>query len=637
MNQISSTGSPKIKPYPTNLGTVMALLQTQAGQNPGSIAITAPGQSGLTYGRLLEQVAYVVKSLNGLGIGRNDRVAIVLPNGPDMAVTFLGVACGATSAPLNPAYRESEFDFYLADLNAKAVIVKAGLDSPVRAVAKQRNIPLIELTPNPQIAGLFELSGRPAAAEPAFTQPEDVALVLHTSGTTSRPKIVPLTQANICASANHIKTTLQLTPQDCCLNIMPLFHIHGLMGATLSTIAAGASIVCTAGFNAADFFTWLDTFQPTWYTAVPTMHQAILAGSESNQQIVARSKLRFIRSSSASLPPKVMAELAQTFKAPIIESYGMTEASHQMTSNPLPPGQQKPGSVGVAAGPQVAIMDEAGQLLPAGETGEIVINGPNVTNGYENNPQANQSAFTNGWFRTGDEGYFDEAGYLFISGRIKEIINRGGEKVAPREVDEILLEYPGVKQAVTFAVSHPTLGEDVAAAVILEAGASVSEHELRKFTAARLADFKVPRRVIVVDEIPKGPTGKLQRLGEKLAPALKIAYRAPGTPLEEVMAGVWAETLGVEPVGVDDNFFELGGHSLLVTQAISTLYDLLQVKIPVHTFFETPVISKLAGKLRQEPATGANLEKSAQLLLELSELSDEEVDQMLGNMASQAD
>jgi len=299
---------------------------------------------------------------------------------------------------------------------------------------------------------------------------------------------------------------------------MPLFHIHGLIAAVMASLHAGASICCTPGFNALRFFAWLKDADPTWYTAVPTMHQAILERAGRNAEVVKGARLRLIRSSSASLPPQVMAALEQTFGAPVIEAYGMTEAAHQMASNPLPPRERKPGSVGVSAGPDVAIMDEHGALMPAGRTGEVVIRGANVTTGYRNNPDANASAFSDGWFRTGDQGVMDEAGYLRLTGRLKEIINRGGEKISPREVDEILLDHPDIQQAVTFAVAHPKLGEDVAAAVVLRDGASTTDRQIREFAATRLADFKVPRTIVVVPEIPKGPTGKLQRIGlaEKL-------------------------------------------------------------------------------------------------------------------------
>jgi len=342
---------------------------------------------------------------------------------------------------------------------------------------------------------------------------DDPALLLHTSGTTSRPKLVPLLQGNLLASAANIGRTLGLTRDDVCLNIMPLFHIHGLIAATLSSVAAGASVSCTPGFNALRFFAWLDEVRPTWYTAVPTMHQAILARSGRHRDVIARSRLRLIRSSSQSLPPQVMAEMEKSFGVPVIEAYGMTEASHQMASNPLPPQARKPGSVGVAAGPEVAILDEEWKVLPHGEVGEVAIRGPNVTPGYEANPEANAVSFRDGWFRTGDEGVFDEEGYLRLTGRLKEQINRGGEKFSPLEVDHVLSSHPAVAQALTFAMPHDKLGEEVAAAVVLREGATATERELHDFCAKKLPHFKVPRKVVLLTEIPKGATGKLQRIG----------------------------------------------------------------------------------------------------------------------------
>jgi acyl-CoA synthetase (AMP-forming)/AMP-acid ligase II len=294
---------------------------------------------------------------------------------------------------------------------------------------------------------------------------------------------------------------------------MPLFHIHGLMAATLASLSAGGSVICTPGFNALHFFRWLEAERPTWYTAVPTMHQAILARAERNAEIINRVKLRFLRSSSSSLPPQAMRDLEATFGAPVIEAYGMTEASHQMASNPLPPRPRKPGIVGPAAGPEIAIMDDDGTILPQGEIGEVVIRGPNVTKGYEANPEANAKAFTNGWFRTGDQGMLDADGYLQLTGRLKELIKRGGEQVSPLEVDGILSEHPAVAQALTFAIPHPMLGEEVGAAVVLREGMECSERELRDFAAKHLADFKIPRKVVFLPEIPKGATGKLQRIG----------------------------------------------------------------------------------------------------------------------------
>jgi acyl-CoA synthetase (AMP-forming)/AMP-acid ligase II len=377
------------------------------------------------------------------------------------------------------------------------------LDNPAEAGPHAENPPRTE-------AGCHAEDSPPRTG---YAEPADIALVLHTSGTTSRPKIVPLSQQNICATARNVARTVRFTAADRGLNVMPLFHIHGLMAGLLAPLSAGSFVFCSPGFNALRFFAWMAECRPTWYTAVPTMHQAILARARQNAEIIEANPLRFVRSSSSSLPPQVIAELEATFRAPVIEAYGMTEAAHQMASNPLPPGVRKPGTVGPAAGPEVAVMDEAGALLAPGATGEIVIRGENVTPGYENNPRANAEAFTSGWFRTGDQGVMDADGYVSITGRLKEIINRGGEKISPREVDEVIMDHPAVQQVVTFGIPHEKLDEEVGAAIVLREGKTATEKEIREFCAARLADFKVPRRVVFLAEIPKGATGKLQRIG----------------------------------------------------------------------------------------------------------------------------
>jgi oxalate---CoA ligase len=497
--------------------TFQSLLAPARGE---AVALLAPEAKPLTFAAFRDLVARTARALNHFGVGRNDRVAIVLPNGPEMAAAFVAVGAAATSAPLNPAYKAEEFEFYMSDLNARALIVEAGSASPALEAAQKLGIAVLTLTPEPETgAGAFTLSGpaRGAAALPGYAEPADIALILHTSGTTSRPKIVPLTQSNVATSAENIARTVEFSQNDRGLNIMPLFHIHGLIAGVLAPLSRGGSIFCTPGFNALKFFSWMEEAKPSWYTAVPTMHQAILTRAPHNVGVIRRHPLRFIRSSSSSMPPQVINELEATFHAPVIEAYGMTEAAHQMASNPLH-GVRKPGFVGLPAGPEIAIMCDRGDLLPAGEIGEIVIRGENVTAGYENNAIANAESFVNGWFRTGDQGTMDRDGYFRLTGRLKEIINRGGEKVSPREVDETIMDHPAVRQVVTFGVPHEKLGEDIAAAVVLREGAILSEAELKTFLAQRLAAFKTPRKILFLADIPKGATGKLQRIGlaEKL-------------------------------------------------------------------------------------------------------------------------
>lgn len=573
------------------------VLQEHAARSPDCVALISPGCSALTFGGLARQVESMVAQLNRFGVGRCDRVTIVLPNGAEMALAFLATASCAVAAPLNPAYRSTEFEFYLSDLEPKALLVARGQDSPARAVASALGVTILELAPGGELTG-----GRDEHTDHGgFAESSEAALLLHTSGTTSRPKLVKLTHANLCASAHNIRTALALTPEDRCLNVMPLFHIHGLIGALLSSLTAGASVVCTSGFDAIRFFGWLEEFRPTWYTAVPTMHQALLAQVASHADVIERCPLRLIRSCSAALLPRVMAELEAAFRTPVVESYGMTEASHQMTTNPLPPRVRKPGSVGLGAGTEVAILDDAGNLLAVGKIGEVAVRGSNVTLGYEHNPVANEASFTGGWFRTGDQGYLDHDAYLFLTGRVEEIINRGGEKISPREVDEVLLEHPAVGQAVMFGVPHQTLGQEVAAAVVLRPHVSVTGRELREFARERLAPFKVPRQILFVDELPKGATGKIERIGmsEKLnlREKTEAEFAGPRTELERELATIWAELLCVERVGVDDDFFQLGGDSLLAARLIARVEEVTGVDASELDLFDAPTVGNMGERI----------------------------------------
>jgi acyl-CoA synthetase (AMP-forming)/AMP-acid ligase II/acyl carrier protein len=620
----------KAAPQNSTLPAIQQLIATQADLSPQNEAILAPGlRSPLTYQRLQQHLLETGQNLNKMGIGRGDRLAIVLPNGPEMATAFLAVSACSTSAPLNPSYRAAEFDFYLSDLEVDGLLCLQGLHSPAITSAKKLSIPIIELVPDEDVAGLFSLSGaaRVLKSQSGFAEEKDTALLLHTSGTTSRPKIVPLTQLNMTISAENIRQTLRLTGQDRCLNIMPLFHIHGLMAAILASMAAGAGVVCSPGFYAPQFFEWLHVFQPTWYTAVPSMHQSILRFAGENQAILERTRLRFVRTSSASLPPQVLEELERVFKAPVIEAYGMTEACHQMSSNPLPPLVRKPGTVGPEAGPEMGIMAEASDnLLATHQVGEIVIRGGNVTSGYLNNPQGNAAAFSNGWLRTGDQGFMDEDGYFFITGRLKELINRGGEKISPREIDEVLMDHPGVEQALAFSVPDDILGEAVAAAVVLR-DHNLTEAELRRFAASRLADFKVPTRIVILKEIPRGPTGKLQRIGlaEKLGIQAVSTRKAtttgekiaPRSETEEHLLEIWQEVLNGREFGVTQPFLELGGDSMLATQILARMENSFDLQISMLDFFDAPTIAEQAELVE------------TLILDQLEDLSDDEAAQQL--------
>ena len=487
--------------------TLLDALQHGAPDDP---AIAAPEGARLTYRQLREEVAAAADHLAQLGVGREDRVALVLPNGVEAIVLFLAAATTGTAAPLNAAYKEEEFRFYLQDTGARVLVVPPGEGEAARR-AMPAGMSLVEAHIDPR-GHLALQSEAPRVGSKTAGAPgdDDVALVLHTSGTTSRPKLVPLRHRNLFASAGNIADTYGLAPADVAFCVMPLFHIHGLMASTMATFRSGGTVVVPPKFDPMTFWPALNDHRATWYSAVPTMHQMLLMRNRGERPAGA-DRLRFIRSSSSALSPETMAQLESRFGAPVLEAYGMTEAAHQMASNPLPPAPRRPGSVGTGTGVRLGIMGDGDALLPHGSaaSGEVVIQGPSVIDGYSNNPEANAASFTDGWFRTGDQGNIDGDGYLSLIGRLKEMINRGGEKIAPREIDEVLMQHPAVGEAVAFGSPHPAWGEEVVAAVVLKK--PVAEKELIAFARERLADYKVPKKLYIVDKIPTTATGKVQR------------------------------------------------------------------------------------------------------------------------------
>jgi acyl-CoA synthetase (AMP-forming)/AMP-acid ligase II len=461
----------------------------------------------VTYESLREQVLAMANSLASAGIRRGDAVAIALPNGLPAIVSFLAASIAGTAAPLNPAYPYEEFHFFLGDTNARILLCPAVGAEFVRTAAKDRNIPTFSVEMNEQ--GQVRMADAPTGATATEPGADDIALVLHTSGSTGRPKRVPLRHFNLAVSSANIANTYALTEEDISLCIMPLFHIHGLIGSVMATLLSGGTVVVPAKFNALSFWRTVRDNRVTWYSGVPTMHQLLLA--RARQKPPEADSLRFIRSCSAPLSSELIHKIEGLFGVPFVEAYGMTEAAHQMTSNPLPPRHRKAGSVGVGAGLRISIMDKDGNHLGTNQRGEIAIQGANVFRGYENNPDANAHAFVNGWFRTGDQGFLDSDCYLHLTGRIKDIIIRGGENIAPHEVDEILLRHPAVAAAVTFGCPHPTLGEEVCAAVVLHERNGASESVLIKHSQEFLAEYKCPTKIYLVESIPTTATGKIRR------------------------------------------------------------------------------------------------------------------------------
>jgi acyl-CoA synthetase (AMP-forming)/AMP-acid ligase II len=471
------------------------------------IAIRAETNT-LTYADLNQLVESLARALGDFGLREGDRIAISLPNGLEVISAFLAASTVGTAAPLNPAYTVDEFKFYLEDTRARALIVPAGSAREARIAAAETKVAIIECETGDHGDVRFSMNERLHETGESGSAGQDTALILHTSGTTSRPKRVPLAHANLLTSARNVANTYQLTSDDISLCVMPLFHVHGLVASTLATFRSGGTVVVPPKFNPLSFWTTVREHGATWYSAVPTIHQVLLSRAKGVRPAGAE-QLRFIRSCSASLAPQLMAEMEKTFGAPVLEAYGMTEAAHQMASNPLPPLARKPGSVGCGTAVEIGILDEAGHVLPSGATGEVSIKGPNVFSGYEGNAEANAESFSNGWFRTGDQGVLDDEGYLSLVGRIKELINRGGEKISPREIDETLLRHPAVAEACCFAIPDRVYGEGVAAAVVLKDAAT--EKDLIAHCRSSLSDFKCPTTIYIMEAIPRTATGKIQR------------------------------------------------------------------------------------------------------------------------------
>lgn len=580
------------------------LFKEKARNFPEKVAISFPGKIDVSYAEAEKRAREVRQTLLRLGVKPGDRVALVLPNSAEMIILSLGILSFATLAPLNPKYKKNEFDFYLSDLKPSVLILADGEDSPALATAQEKGIKVLRM--DADTGRIFPEDGLEKQeieiAEETLSQINDIALVLHTSGTTSRPKIVPLTQKNIFASASNLVRTLHLNPEDKCLNVMPLFHIHSFV-VSLAVLISGGTLICPAVFVADDFFDWLNLYRPTWYTAAPTIHLAVLKEAERNSEILEKIKLKMIRSSSAPLSKEVILKLEEIFKAPVLESYGMTEAALQITSNQFPPDKRKAGSAGRADGPDLIIVGEDGQELASGEVGEILIKGDNVIRSYENNPEANENSFVNDWFRTGDLGFLDDDNFLFITGRSKEMINKGGEKISPREIDEVLMRHGSIYQALTFSVPHPSLGEEVGVAIVLEKDSELSKQDLQKFAKEYLADFKIPQLIVFMEDIPKGPTGKLQRIGfyNKLKDINMLdnntsLVKSEKNKIEEIILKIWQEVLEIENLSMEDNFFEMGGDSLKIKEVLCRASE-AGLEIEVEDMLSYPSVRSLASRL----------------------------------------
>jgi acyl-CoA synthetase (AMP-forming)/AMP-acid ligase II/thioesterase domain-containing protein len=526
-----------------------------------------------------------------------------MPAGPLTAVVSLTVMAGFTSAPLNPGFREQEFDTYFSKLKIKAIIVEKDCETAARAVAASRSLPVIEVTPSMDTAGIYTFG--PMFSDDTngavFASPSDIALLLQTSGTTSVPKIVPFTQKQLCASVHVYSALFGQGNLDRSLHIVPYYHLLGLLGTFLTPLAGGGTVICTKNFVPSDFFPLLRTYHPTYYVAGPAHHQAILSEiREIPPEELINNSLRIIRSTSAALPITVLREIEALLGATLIESYAMTESPYISVNFPY-----KAGSVGIPTNISLIITDENGHALQPDEPGEIAIRGEGVFSGYEDAPDENASAFINGWFRTGDMGYLDEDGYLFITGRKKELINKGGEKISPAEIDAVLIGHPLVDQAMAFRINDPVLGEDIAAMVVPVHG-DVSENVLRDYLLDHLVPFKVPKRIYFVDTIPRGATGKpLRFVGTDRYSHEQCFDKKTDQPVktsphdlsshQEILARIWKDILDIDSLSADDDFFRCGGNSLTAIVLLIRIQRIFHLNFPADTIYRNPTIRDQTG------------------------------------------
>lgn len=527
-------------------------------------------------------------------IDKNSRVAILMPMGFTYSLLTLVLNEQNAVLPLNSSNTIKELKDFFYRFKIEAVFVDNSINLKIINLAKKEKVSVLKYKKIKNNKIYFEILYKGNKKMPNYYKEKNIYIdyILPTSGTTAKSKIVCLNNSMVMAGARNIIKHLKLSEKDICLNIMPLYHVHGLM-VLIASLLSGGRVISTPKYNNSLFYGWLQEFKPTWYTASAGIQENILLRSEENRDKIKDLKLRFIRSSSAPLSPQTTKGLEKFFNAPIAESYGMTEATLQITTQPLPPKKKKIGSCGRPTELELAIVDKENNFVNSEELGEIVIKGDNVIKEYENNKEANKKSFWKDWLRTGDLGYLDRDGFLFIKGRIKEMINKGGENISPREIDEALMMHKAVELAVAFSVPHKTLGEDIAIAVICKKGHMVKEEELRRFLKDKLADYKIPSVFYFVDDVPKTAVGKPKRVGlYKEIKKIKNKKSKIKSSLQLELLTIFKKVLKAE-INIDDNFFEAGGDSL---QAEEIIHEISKkgYKINILDIQNNPTISRLS-------------------------------------------
>lgn len=608
--------------------TIGAVLRTHASRHPDLPAILAPGREPVSFAGLIDSGEHVRRRLNNMGVACGHIIAVALSNRADMAALMLSVVDCATCAPIDPGISEEEFRNQLIDLNASALILAADSGSLGRTAANSLGIPVLDVSQSDsKEIGCFTLEPPTSFTGPsrqrASALPDDTAFLLRTSGTTGTPTLVPWSHSQFVRQARVQADWLGLTHEDRGISIMPMHHGAAINSALLMPLLPGGGVVCMERFFAASFFQTIVEFQATWYTAGVTYQQEILARASQFPHFIQGSKIRFIRSGSGPLHEEVQTGLEDVFDAPVIQRYGQTETIGTVTCNPLPPGHRKPGTVGVPVGCDVRIVDDAWHPLPAGSCGEITVCGPSVITA----PETGKIVDPDGWLRTGDVGFLDTDGYLTITGRVSEMINRGGEKIAPVTVEVVLSRHPAVRAAKVLAMPHPTLGQEVAAGVVLQKRAEASPDSLIDFTREFLPPAAYPKRILILDSMPLGPTGKPDRaaLSEMLVtgPTAGSTQKVL-TPVETDLSGMWSGILGQPDIDLDDNFFALGGDSLNSVELLIQVEAEYGVEFSSDSIYAgASTIRSMARSIEEAMSTGSDTNREAPATVDPSGTSEQ--------------
>ena len=594
--------------------TIGNKIRYYAETQPDSPAVLSSGFALLTYRELQQQIGELRTALRLAGCSRTARVAVAMSNGPQAALAIVAVSCSAVCIPLNPRQTLQEIEKCLATVRPDAILLMRSSESAAREAAQRKGVTIIEAVQAKKNAISFSVGQqtpgqRGVSDETEEPDPNAPAFILQTSGTTSDSKFIPTSHRNMLAAAARVQAWFDLTPRDRCLSASPVFYAHGLHVTVFAALLSGGSIAFPSDISKVDYSEWFDDLRPTWYSAGPTLHRSVAERAKLQVDAQAGHSLRFIVSGGAPLPPDLLEDLQRAFGVPVLEHYGSSEGM-QICANQLPPGRSKPGTCGVPWPNTIMIVGEGGEQVPPGEQGEVLVGGPTVVSGYLDAPELTSAAFADGWFRSGDIGSIDEEGFLTLHGRKNDLINRGGEKISPIEVDEALLRHPAVAEAAAFTVPHPRLGEDVAAAVVLHPGMMTSPGELRKFLGAQIASYKIPRRIIIQDQLPKGATGKVLRrqltesLNETIAAEIPLStipsvQRSTDVPLVDQLVELWQRLLKHAPISLDDDFFEKGGDSLLAMDMLAELEVLTGASIPASILLDAPTIRQLAAKISE--------------------------------------